>query len=98
MDELGYLSFNPQASDLLFQVISKRYENTSTVITSNVSFKDWGDIFPNATCVATMIDRLTHRAEIISIDADSWRTKEAEERQQKKVKTKKQENANNEKK
>lgn len=86
IDELGYLSFNDQASDLLFQIVSKRYEISATIITSNVAFKDWGSIFPSATCVATMLDRLTHKAEIISIEGESYRKKEAAERQAKKHK------------
>jgi DNA replication protein DnaC len=80
IDEVGYLSYDNRHADLLFEVISRRYERLSTVITTNKPFSQWNEIFPNAACVVTLIDRLTHRAEIISIDADSYRLKEAKQR------------------
>jgi len=88
IDELGYLSYSNQHADLLFQVISKRYLKCSTVVTTNRPFTEWSEIFPNATCVVTLIDRLVHRSEIISIEAKSYRLKEAEERQARKRATK----------
>lgn len=80
VDEVGYLSYSTRAADLLFQVISRRYETSSTIVTTNSPFRDWGDIFPSAGCVSVMIDRLTHRAEILPIEADSYRMKEASDR------------------
>lgn len=77
IDELGYLSFCAQAADLLFQVVNRRHERNSTVITTNKVFKEWGEVFPGASCVVAMVDRLTHHASIISIDGDSYRRKEA---------------------
>ena len=84
IDEVGYLSYSNRAADLLFQLVSRRHEKTSTIITTNVAFKDWGVVFPGAACMVALIDRLTHRAEIISIEGDSFRRKEAGERRQKK--------------
>lgn len=79
IDELGYLSYSNRHADLLFEIISRRYEKKSTIITTNKAFKEWGDLFPNATCVTSLIDRLVHHADIINIEADSFRVKESME-------------------
>ena len=83
IDEIGYLSFSARAGDLLFQLISQRYEKTSTIVTTNVNFKEWGKIFPQAACVSALLERLLHSAEIISIEGESYRMKEAAERNDK---------------
>ena len=83
IDEIGYLSYSNRHADLLFEVISKRYQEKPTIITSNKPFAQWNDIFPNASCVVSMVDRLVHKSEIISIDADSYRLKEAKEKAKK---------------
>ncbi len=88
IDELGYLSFCAQAADLLFQVVNRRHERNSTIITTNKVFKEWGEVFPGASCVVAMVDRLTHHASIISIDGDSYRRKEAIGTKQRKKGTK----------
>lgn len=77
IDELGYLSFDHRAGDLLFEIISKRYENGSTIVTTNLAFKDWGIPFQGAGSVTPLVDRLTHHCEIIKIVAESFRTKES---------------------
>ncbi len=77
-DEIGYLSYDNRNADLLFQVVSRRYERKSTVLTTNLPFRDWATIFPNAACVTAMIDRIVHHAEIVTIDGDSYRRREAE--------------------
>jgi DNA replication protein DnaC len=77
VDEVGYLSFDSRSADLLFQIISRRYEVGPIVMTTNLAFKDWPTIFPGSACVAAMIDRLTHHAEIISIEGDSYRRRES---------------------
>jgi DNA replication protein DnaC len=79
IDEVGYLSYDSRAADLLFQVVSRRYEQKSTIITTNLAFKDWASVFPNASCTTALIDRLTHHAEIVLIEGDSYRKREAEE-------------------
>lgn len=79
IDEVGYLSYSNRYADLLFEIISRRYHEKSTLITTNKPFVEWRDIFPNATCVVSLIDRLVHRSEIINIEAESYRLKEAKE-------------------
>lgn len=77
MDELGYLPIDKQGADLLFQVISQRYERGSTVITTNKSFKHWPTIFNNdATLTSAVLDRLLHHAETIILEGTSYRMKE----------------------
>ena len=68
-------------ADLLFNIVSSRSRKRSTIITTNRPFSEWGEAFPNASCVVALVDRLVHNAEIIAIDGDSYRRKEAEERQ-----------------
>jgi len=80
IDEVGYLSYSNRHADLMFELISRRYQNKSTLITTNRSFTEWKDVFPNAACVVSLIDRLIHRAEIIVIEGESYRAKEARER------------------
>jgi len=77
IDELGYLTYDNRAADLLFQVVSRRYERRSILVTTNLAFKEWGTIFPNAACVTALLDRLTHHAEIIPITGESYRRREA---------------------
>lgn len=78
VDEIGYLSYDNRAADLLFQVISRRYERRSVILTTNLAFKDWPTIFPNAACTTALIDRLVHHAVIIPIKGKSYRLREAE--------------------
>jgi DNA replication protein DnaC len=78
IDEIGYLSYDAHAADLLFQVISRRYEQKSVVLTTNLTFKHWDTVFPNASCAVALVDRLTHHAEIIPIEGESYRKREAE--------------------
>lgn len=80
IDELGYLSYDSRHADLLFEVVSRRYLEKPTVITTNKPFAEWNETFPNASCVVTLVDRLTHQAEILQIDGSSYRLKEAQER------------------
>lgn len=80
VDEVGYLSYSNRHADLLFELINRRHEKKSTLITTNKSFSEWSEVFPNASCVVAMIDRLVHHAEILSIKGESYRRKEAQER------------------
>lgn len=91
LDEIGYLAYSNRHADLLFEIINQRYEQKSTVITTNRPFAEWNEVFPNAACVVSLIDRLVHHSEIIAIEGDSYRMKEARERaiQQKNTSTKK---------
>jgi DNA replication protein DnaC len=78
VDEVGYLSYDARAADLLFQVVSRRYEKRSLVLTTNLPFSDWPTIFPNAATATALIDRLVHHAEILAIEGDSYRRRIAE--------------------
>ena len=80
IDEVGYLSYSNRHADLMFELVSRRYQNKSTLITTNRSFTEWKEVFPNAACVVSLVDRLVHRAEIIVIEGESYRAKEARER------------------
>lgn len=79
IDEIGYLSYDDHAADLLYKVITPRYEKRrSLLVSTNLAFKDWNSIFPNATCIVTLIDRLTHHADVTLIEGDSYRRRESE--------------------
>ncbi len=87
IDEIGYLSYSNRHADLLFDIISRRYKKRSTIITTNKPFVEWDQIFPNASCVISLIDRLIHKSEMVTIDADSYRLKESKERVEARKKT-----------
>jgi DNA replication protein DnaC len=78
IDEVGYLSYDSSAADLLYEVVNRRYERCSILITTNRVFKDWNTVFPNATSIATLLDRLTHHADITVIEGQSYRVRESE--------------------
>jgi len=80
LDEVGYLSYSNRFADLLFELTNRRYEKKSTVITTNKPFSEWHEVFPNAACVVSLVDRLTHNAEVIALEGESYRLKEARER------------------
>ena len=79
IDEVGYLSFDDKAADLLYEVVNRRYERKSLIITTNRPFKEWNEVFPNATCIATLLDRLLHHADATVIEGDSYRIRESEQ-------------------
>src|SRR5262249_61499622 len=80
VDEVGFLSYDNRYADLLFEVVTRRYEAQKPVLLStNKPFSQWGEVFPHAACVVTLVDRLIHRAEVIDIEAESYRLKEAKE-------------------
>jgi DNA replication protein DnaC len=79
IDEVGYLSYSNRHADLLFEIINQRYEQRSTLVTTNRPFAEWSDVFPNAACVVSLIDRLVHHSEVIAIEGESYRMKEAKE-------------------
>lgn len=78
LDELGFLAFDNRNADLLFQVVSRRYEKKSIVMTTNLAFKDWHTIFPTATCATALIERVIHHADVVTIEGNSYRLREAE--------------------
>jgi DNA replication protein DnaC len=79
LDEVGYLSFNDKAADLLYEVINRRYERKPVIVTTNRPFKEWNEVFPNAACIATMLDRLLHHAEVTTIQGESYRMRESQQ-------------------
>ncbi len=89
IDEIGYLSYGNRHADLLFEIVNRRYETKSTIVTTNRPFTEWGEVFPNATCVISIVDRLIHHSEIIVLDGESYRIKEAKERASKKSRSSK---------
>ena len=90
IDEIGYLAYDAHAADLLFQIVSRRYEHRPLLMTTNLAFTHWDTIFPNASCAVALIDRLTHHAEIVVIEGDSYRKREAElSQKQRRTKTRK---------
>jgi DNA replication protein DnaC len=78
IDEVGYLSFDDKAADLLYEVVNRRYERRPLIITTNRPFKEWGEVFPNASCIVTLLDRLLHHADVTVIEGDSYRVRESE--------------------
>ena len=80
MDELGYLPIDKNGADLLFQIISGRYERGSIIITTNRVFKEWPEIFNNdSTLTSALLDRLLHHTEAVLIEGDSFRMRKAKE-------------------
>jgi len=89
VDEVGYLSYGNRHADLLFEVVTRRYgEKRPILVTTNKPFGEWNEVFPNAACVVTLVDRLIHRSEIVHIEGESYRLKEAQERADKRRKSK----------
>lgn len=80
IDEIGYLEYEQRAADLLFQLVSKRYESKPLVLTTNKSFSDWGTIFPGASCAIGLVDRVVHYAKVIHIEGKSYRLRESTQR------------------
>ncbi len=85
VDELGYLAYDDRAADLLFQIVNRRYEKKSLLITTNLAFSDWPTIFPNATSATALIDRVIHYADIASVAGESYRKREAQLHQKKRA-------------
>lgn len=81
IDEVGYLSYSNRYADLLFEVVTRRYDQQKPIaLSTNKAFSDWSQVFPHAACTVTLVDRLVHRSEILEIDGDSYRLKESKER------------------
>jgi DNA replication protein DnaC len=75
-DEVGYIPFDPQAANLMFMLVSRRYERASLIVTSNKPFSAWGEIFGDDAVAVAMVDRLVHHAELISLKGDSYRLRD----------------------
>jgi len=79
VDEVGYLSFDDKAADLLYEVVNRRYERKPVILTTNRPFKEWNEVFPNATCIVTLLDRLLHHADVTVLEGNSYRIRESEQ-------------------
>ena len=77
LDELGYIPFSKEGSELLFQVLAERYEKGSVLITTNLGFADWTQVFGDPVMTAALLDRLTHKAHIVTCPWDSYRLKQS---------------------
>jgi len=75
LDEIGYLPCDSRSADLLYNIVSRRHEKRSTVVTTNLPFKQWNTVFPGAACVVALVDRFAQHCHVLDIDADSWRQK-----------------------
>jgi DNA replication protein DnaC len=84
IDELGFTTFSNRGSDLFFQVIKERYENTATIITTNRNPENWGEIFPSKAIAAAILDRVLHHADVLAVEGESFRNFEFQQRQAKK--------------
>jgi DNA replication protein DnaC len=76
IDEVGYIPFKAEAANLFFQLVSSRYERASLIVTSNMPFGHWGEVFGDDVVAAAMIDRLVHHAEVVALKGDSYRLKD----------------------
>ena len=79
VDEIGYIPISQSGAMLFFQLMSRRYEHASTVITSNKGFEEWGDVFGDEVMAAALIDRILHHCHIVNIRGNSYRMREHQE-------------------
>jgi DNA replication protein DnaC len=82
LDELGYVPFSKAGAELLFDVVSRAYERTSLIVTSNLPFEQWTEVLGSERLTGALLDRLTHRVHIIEANGESYRLRESKRRQQ----------------
>jgi len=85
VDEIGALSYSNRHADLLFEIVSRRYEQKSTILTTNTPFASWKELFPSATSVVPLVDRLVHHAEVFVIEGESYRLEEARKKAEQRI-------------
>jgi len=76
IDELGYVPFSREGAELIFQVLAERHEKKSVIITTNLGFGDWTQIFGDPTLTAALLDRVTHKAHVVNCTWESFRLKD----------------------
>ena len=74
---MGYIPFEQEAANLFFQLVSSRYEHASLILTSNLPFARWGEVFGDQVVAAAMIDRIVHHAEVITLKGSSYRLRDS---------------------
>jgi DNA replication protein DnaC len=79
IDEVGYLAYDAHAADLLYKVVDRRYERRAILLTTNLAFRNWHTVFPNATSIATLLDKLTHHADMTLLEGESYRAHESKQ-------------------
>jgi DNA replication protein DnaC len=89
LDEMGYVPFSKAGSELLFEVISRCYERVSLIVTTNLPFGEWVQVFGNERMTGALLDRLTHHSHIFEINGESYRLREAKKREARKARKKK---------
>ena len=77
VDELGYVPLSPTGAELLFEILSQRYERSSTIVTSNLPFEDWTSVMGSERLTGALLDRLTHHVHILTMNGDSYRLKQS---------------------
>jgi len=87
LDELGYVPFSKAGAELLFEVISRAYERTSLIVTTNLPFEQWTEVLGSERLTGALLDRLTHRVHILEANGESYRLQESKRRQSKRTKT-----------
>ena len=85
IDELGYVPLSQIGAEMLFEVISQRYERASTIVTSNLPFEEWTSVFGSERLTGALLDRLTHHVHILQMNADSYRLKQSKARKAKRI-------------
>src|SRR3979411_3425913 len=80
VDELGYVPLSQTGAELLFEIFSQRHERASTIVTSNLPFKEWTSVFGNQRLTGALLDRLTHHVHILELNGESYRLKQSKTR------------------
>ena len=80
LDELGYVPFSKAGAELLFEVISRAYERTSLIVTTNLPFENWTEVMGSERLTGAMLDRLTHRVHILEANGESYRLRDSRQR------------------
>ena len=89
LDELGYVPFSKTGAELLFEVVSRAYERTSLIVTTNLPFEAWTEVMESERLTGALLDRLTHRIHILEANGESYRLRESKDRRKRRRSTRK---------